>query len=149
MPADPSIYELKSDEVKLLKPKYNVSDGRFLGLIETIGYDKQNSKLLYSINRMKIPNSFRAGLFTRHKQEYEASERLSKHFSKKFFLPATTDRSEEINKHKDQVFLKPIHVEESEFGEKFDPSMLDSNNPKRQKLERSCFESSQKDNRYQ
>lgn len=54
--------------------------------------------------------------------------------------------SEEINKHKDQVFLKPIDVE---FGEKFDPSMLDSNNPKRQKLERSCFESSQKDNRYQ
>lgn len=72
-------------------------------------------------------------MFTRHKQEYEASERRSKHFSKKFFLPATTDMSEEINKHKDQVFLKPIDVE---FGEKFDPSMLDSNNPKREKLEK-------------
>ena len=50
-----------------------------------------------------------------------------------FFLPAKTDRSEEINKHKDQVFLKSIDVE---FGEKFDPSMLDSNNPKREKLEK-------------
>lgn len=48
-------------------------------------------------------------------------------------MPATTDMSEEINKHKDQVFLKPIDVE---FGEKFDPSMLDSNNPKREKLEK-------------
>ena len=85
---------------------------------------------------MKIPNSFWAGLFTRHKPEYEASERLSKHFSKKFFLPAATDRSEEINNHKDQVFLKPIDVEVSEFGEKFDPSMLDSNNLKREKLEK-------------
>ena len=33
LPAD-----LKSNEVKLLRPKYNVSDGKFLGLIETIGY---------------------------------------------------------------------------------------------------------------
>lgn len=38
LPADLSSFKLKSNEVKLLRPKYNVSDGKFLGLIETIGY---------------------------------------------------------------------------------------------------------------
>ena len=38
LPADLSSFKLKSNEVKLLRPEYNVSDGTFLGLIETIGY---------------------------------------------------------------------------------------------------------------
>ena len=73
-PSDLSSYELKSNDVKILRPKYNISDGQFLGLVETLGYltvrgdpndffldygyDKQNSKVLYSTSRMKIPNCF-------------------------------------------------------------------------------------------
>lgn len=42
-----------------------------------------------------------------------------------------TDRSEEVSRYKDQVFLKPIDIEESDFGENFNPSMLDSDNQER------------------
>ena len=64
---------------------------------------------------MKIPNSFRGGLFTRHKQQYEVGD-LLKDFSRLYyFLPATTDRSEKINRHMDQFFLKLIEIEECEF----------------------------------
>lgn len=42
-----------------------------------------------------------------------------------------TDRSEEVSRYKDQVFLKPIDIEESDFGENFNPSMLDSGNQER------------------
>ena len=37
-PSDLSSCELKSNEVKILRPKYNLSDGQFLGLVETLGY---------------------------------------------------------------------------------------------------------------
>ena len=37
-PFDLSSCELKSNEVKILRPKYNLSDGQFLGLVETLGY---------------------------------------------------------------------------------------------------------------
>ena len=36
-PTDLSTYELKPDEVKILKTQYNVSTGQFLELIESIG----------------------------------------------------------------------------------------------------------------
>ena len=96
-PSDLSSCELKSNEVKILRPKYNLSDGQFLGLVETLGYltvrgdpsevsmdygyDKQNRKVPYSTSKKKIPNCFHASLFSRHKQQYEGVE-LSKDFSR-------------------------------------------------------------------
>ena len=72
-PEDLKNYQLKSDEVKLIKPKYDPVNGQFLGLINSLGYltvrgeqehffdygfNKENSKILYSTHKMKIPNSF-------------------------------------------------------------------------------------------
>ena len=37
-PVDFNSYELKSNEVKTLRPKYDLSNGQFLGLAETLGY---------------------------------------------------------------------------------------------------------------
>ena len=98
------------------------------------GYDKQNRKVLY--RKKKIPNCFHASLFSKHKQQYEGGE-LSKDFSRLYcFLPTTTDSVEKINQHRDQVFLKPIDIKESEFGEGFNPSMLDSDYPEERKKTR-------------
>ena len=73
-PSDLSSFLLKSDEVKILRPKYDLQIGQFLGIIKWIGqmvvrgdqeqifleygYDAKKSKLLYSTNRARIPKSF-------------------------------------------------------------------------------------------
>ena len=82
---------------------------------------------------MKILSSFQGGLFTRHKQCYESGE-LSKDFSRlHYFFPATTDRIEKVNQHMSLVFLKPIDIEEHEFGGGFNPSVLDGAHPDKEK----------------
>ena len=66
--------ELKKNEAKIFRPKYDTVSGQFLGLVETLGYlnahgdsvkcfldygySEENSKVLYSNHKMKIPNSF-------------------------------------------------------------------------------------------
>ena len=48
------------------------------------------------------------------------------------FIITTTDRIESINRLMGHVHLKPIYVEEDEFVEGFNPSILDEqNNPER------------------
>ena len=37
-PDDLSSYELKPNEVKLLRPKYDFAKGHFLGMVETLGF---------------------------------------------------------------------------------------------------------------
>ena len=80
-PEDLKHYQLKSDEVKLIKPKYDPVNGQFLGLINSLGYltvrgdeqehffdygfNKENSKILYSTHKVKIPNSFSTTIFNR------------------------------------------------------------------------------------
>ena len=87
VPFDLSTYELKPDEVKMLVTKYNKSTGQFLSIVETIGqlifwgnegevfldngYRAENSKLLYIARKLKIPNSFRGSIFTKHKRLFE------------------------------------------------------------------------------
>ena len=72
-PEDICEYVPKEDEVKILRARYNTSTGAFLGLEYSIGYltvrndpqeqlfdygyAKDNSKILYSTHKMKIPNS--------------------------------------------------------------------------------------------
>ena len=81
-PEDLKHYQLKSDKVKLIKPKYDPVNGQFLGLINSLGYltvrgdeqehffdygfNKENSKILYSTHKMKIPNSFSTTIFNRY-----------------------------------------------------------------------------------
>ena len=73
-PADLTDYEVKPDEAKIIRPKYDVDSGKFLGLDESLGYfvirgdkdecfldygySKENSNVLYSTRKRKIPNSF-------------------------------------------------------------------------------------------
>lgn len=49
------------------------------------------------------------------------------------FIITTTDRIERINRLMGHVHLNPIYVEEGEFGEGFNPSILDEQNNPEQK----------------
>ena len=137
-PEDLEKYVPEEDEVKILRPKYDVLSGQFLELAETPvyltvqgdkrvcffgqGYDMDNSKILYTAHKMKIPNNFNVIIFDRHKNKYEQGARAfsDTDFSKTFlFLPFVMDRSEDI------VDLLPIDIEFSDFGEDFDPPKLD------------------------
>ena len=103
------------------------------------GYTEENSKVLYSMHKMKIPNSFSATIFNRHRIQYDSGALLDKDFSKIFFfLPSTTDRVEDINMYMNSVNLMPIDIEPSEFGKDFDPSTLDFKNPDRKKIGNPC-----------
>ena len=73
-PEDLQNYVLKNNDAKIIRPKYDPVSGEFLGLVETLAYltvpgdhqecffdygdNKENSKVLYSTHKMKIPNSF-------------------------------------------------------------------------------------------
>ena len=151
-PEDLENYVPEEDEIKTLRPKYNVVCGQFLGLVETLAYltvrgdkcecffgyehDKDNSKVFYSTHKMKILNKFNAIIFDRHKYEYEyeAGAFLDTDFYKTFFfLPFVIDRSEDI------VDLLPIDIELSDFGEDFDPSRLDFENANRERNRKSLL----------
>ena len=133
-------------------PKYDTVYRTFLGLVETLGYltirgermecffdygySKENSKVLYSHHKMKIPNSFLGTIFNRHRIQYESSALDTKSSKTYFFLPSTTDRIEEINRYMSSVNLIPTDIPQNEFevgGGNFDPSKLDFDNPDRQK----------------
>ena len=153
LPVDFSSYELKPDKVKTLRPKYDLFNGQFRGLVETLGfltvrgnhnasffdygYHKENSKFLYSTGRMRIADNFSGAMFTRNKRQYE-SGRLSNISSRLYYLLLiTTDRSGNINQYLGHVFLKPIDVEECEFEKNFDLSMLNnSESPEREVVEK-------------
>ena len=95
-----------------------------------------NSKILYTAHKMKIPNNFNAIIFDGHKNEYEQGARAfsDTDFSKTlFFLPFVIDRSEDI------VDLLPIDIEFSYFGEDFDPSKLDFESADRERNRKSVL----------
>ena len=151
-PEDLENYGPEEDEVKTLRPKYDVLSGQFLGLVETLayltvrgdkgvcffgqGYDMGNSKILYTAHKMKIPNNFNAINFYRHKNEYEQGARAfsDTDFSETFFfLLFVIDRSEDI------IDLLLIDIEFSDFGEDFDPSKLDFENADRKRNRKSVL----------
>lgn len=87
------------------------------------GYDKDNSKLLHSTKKLRIPSSFKSTVFGVHKMQYEGGAFTEQDSSEIFFyLPSTVDRSEKINKYLTSVNLKPFHVERSSLGENFKPA---------------------------
>ena len=141
-PKDIESYELKNDEVKMLRPKYDPTNDEFLGIEYCVvlitvkndpdeqffdyGYSKDNSKLLYSIKKVKIPSSFKATCFGTHKNQYEGGVFSEEDFSKLFFyLPSTIDRCEEINKYLTSVYLKPFHVHIDDLGKDFNPALIE------------------------
>ena len=85
---NPPENDVKKNEAKIFRPKYDTVSGQFWGLVETLGYltahgdsvkclldygySKENSKVLYSNHKMKIPNSFSGTTFNRHRIQYES-----------------------------------------------------------------------------
>ena len=139
-PKDIESYELKDNEVKILRARYDPISGEFLGIEYCVGfitvknnvdeqffdyrYNKDNSKLLYSTKMLKIPSCFKATVFGQHKMQYEGGAFSEENFSQIFFyLPSTVDRSEKINKHLTSVHLKPFHMHISDLGENFSPAL--------------------------
>ena len=115
-PEDIEQYVPKDNEVKLLCPKYNTTTGSFLGLENCLayltvrgddheqffdsGYNKENSKVLYSMHKLKIHNSFTSTIVSRHRIQYESGVFSETDFSGVFFfLPSTVDRIEEVNRY--------------------------------------------------
>ena len=88
---------------------------------------------------MKIPNSFSATIFNRHRIQYESSS-LDTEFSNVFFcLPSTTDRIEEINRYVNSVNLIPTDIDPSAFGKNFDPLELNFENEDKRKMKDSVL----------
>ena len=81
-PQEVSSFTLKEGKLKTARPWYNDETGEFLALYETFGYmvvrgspeevfvnygfDKENSKVLYSHYMRTIPNAFYGTMFNRH-----------------------------------------------------------------------------------
>ena len=64
------------------------------------------------------------------------------------FLPSTTDRVKDINRHMDSVNLLPVDIFEESFkvegGMQFDPSILDYENPDREKMRQAVIKTLKK-----
>ena len=75
------------NEVNILRPRYNIITDEFLGIEYCIalitvrndvdeqlfdyGYNKDNSKLMFSTKKLKIPSSFKSTIFGQHRMRYE------------------------------------------------------------------------------
>ena len=75
-------YVCKESEVKMYRPQYDPVTGQFLGFYESLvfivvrgdsdkhfldyGLCKENSKILYSYHKRRIPSSFSGTFFNRH-----------------------------------------------------------------------------------
>ena len=141
-PKDIESYQLNDNKVKILRSRYDPISGEFLGIeycaaLVTVrndpeeqffnyDYHKENSRVLYSTRKLKVPNSFKTTIFGQHRMQYEEGAFDEQKFSKLFFyLPATVDSNEKINKYLTSVHLKPFHVGPAVFGEKSNPADLD------------------------
>lgn len=111
--------------MKTCRAKYDKMTATFQGLYETLGYimvrgdpqehflgygySKQNSKILHSHYKKRIPSSFSSTFFNRHRIQFESGAFHGSNISNiYYFLPSTTDRVEETNKNMGSVNLSPI-----------------------------------------
>ena len=76
------------------------------------GYHREKFKVLYSIRKLKVPNSFKTTIFGQHKLQYEGGAFDEQKFSKLFFyLPATVTKKKKTSKYLTSVHFKPFHVD--------------------------------------
>ena len=140
----------------MYRPNYDTVTRTFQGLYETLGYimvrgdpqehfldyeyNKQNSKILHSHYKKRIPNSFSGTFFNRHRIQYESGALQTTYSNVYYFLLSTTDRGEEINRHMGSVQLSPIDISEKTFeiedNVQSDPSKLDYECPEKEKITR-------------
>ena len=156
LPKNLDEYTPKENEVKIIRRKHDTVTGQFLGLDNSLGYmtirgdcnenffdygfSKEKSKVPHSSHKIKIPNSFSTTIFNRHRMQYESVAFSESDFSNFFFfLPSTTDRVEDINQYKGSVNLSPTDIDISDFGQNFNPSKLDYDNPESQGIRESVL----------
>lgn len=100
--------EPKENEVIIIRSKYDSVSRQFSGLENSLGYmtvrgddhesffdygfSKEKSKILYSVHKMKIPNSFSNTIFNRHRIQSEsgAFSESEKMFFFSFYHPLPT-----------------------------------------------------------
>ena len=81
-------------------------------------------------------------IFNCHRIQYEYGAFDTEFSRTYFFLPSTTDRTEDINHYINSVNLIPIDINQNECeaeGRNFDPSKLDLDNPDTQKTRESVL----------
>ena len=109
--------------VKIFVPEYDRTNGKFLGVKETLGYimlrneadetfftygyKAEQANILCCYSKQPMPNIFRGTSFNSHKLEIY-TENKAKTSDLFFYLPSITDRKEQINRYKDQVALIPM-----------------------------------------
>ena len=127
--------------VKMFVPEYDNSNGKFLGVKETLGYimlrneveesfftygySAEHASILWCYSKQPMSNIFRGAAFNSHKLESYA-ENKAKSSNLFFYLPSITDRKEQINRYKDQVSLVPVSSTIADF-EKFAPEGYEFN----------------------
>ena len=106
-PENLETYEFKDKEVRMFRPCYDKGTGHFQGLYESLGYimvrgdvdehfldsgySKQNSKIIHSFLKKRMPISFSGTFFNRHRIQYESGALLNKFSQIYFFLPSITE----------------------------------------------------------
>ena len=127
-PDDIDSYVCAHNEVKILRALYHLKTGKFQGIKQCVAaitvrgddnaqffdysYDEKNDTTrLYSVQKTKIPSSFRSTCFSFLKNRID-SHSLRGEFSDVFFyLPSTIDRCEEVNKYMTMVYLRPVFLD--------------------------------------
>lgn len=135
-------YEIKDREMRIFGACYDTVTGHFCGdegdNFLDYSFSKQNSKILRSYHKKRVPNFFGGTVFSRHRIQCESSTLNTKFSEVFFFLLSITDRIEEINRYVGSVNLLQIGITKETFGvdEKivFDPSKLDYSNPDKEKI---------------
>ena len=74
---------------------------------------------------MKMSNSFKTTMFNKHEVQYEAGAFNTDALNTFFFLLSTVDRIEKINNYLGSVNLRAVDINKNDFGENFNPSVLD------------------------
>ena len=151
-PKEIETYQCLPNEVKLLSCVYDLETGEFKGIREQVayivlrgdehelflsyGFEKNKSKILYSLSKQQIPDAFISTSFKKHFNEIMNEKRNEESSSLFFFLPSVSDRTETINQWKNNPCLTPIDfnidlIESfSSQNEKFQPNLLNSDDNK-------------------
>ena len=147
VPQNIDSYQCKGNKIKMYRLKYEVSAGQSLGLYETVGlivvigdgdevlfnygHDKVNSKLLYSYQKRKTPNSFSGTLFNRDKDMTVSGELSFEYSDLFFFLPSITERSDKVNEYLNNINITLLDSTQNNFkqwlapGQKLEPQHLE------------------------
>ena len=138
-PDDIDTYICAHNEVKILRALYDLKAGKLQGIKQYVaaiavrgddnaqsfdyGYDEKNDTTrLYSVQKTKIPSSFRSTCFTFLKDKIESNSLRGDFSDMFFFLPSTIDRCEEVNKYLTMFYSRPVLLTIGDFGPQFNPA---------------------------